>query len=143
MINYINYITQTQKDCEVKIMYSISFPEMLSKDGTRTLVTEDHPATLSNLRLALLSTKNSLFGDPDFGSLLRARLFEQNTPILQDLVIDDIYTTILAFMPQLVLKRSDIVVTSDGIDIFATIKCTNLIDYELDTYTINLTTEGT
>jgi phage baseplate assembly protein W len=124
-------------------MYSLSFPNIFSKDGTRTTLVEDHQATFSNLKLALASTKNSLLGDPDFGSLLRRKLFEQNTPVLQDLVIDDIYTTILAFMPQLLLKRSDITVTSDGVDLFATIKCTNLIDYELDTYTINLTTEST
>ena len=123
-------------------MYSLAFPEMFSKNGIRTLLKEDHEATFSNLRLVLSSTKNSLLGDPDFGSLLRAKLFEQDTPILRDLVIDDIYTTLLTFMPQLVLKRSDITVTSDGVDLFATIKCTNLIDYELDTYTINLTTES-
>ena len=123
-------------------MYSLSFPEMFSKDGTRTLIVEDHAATFSNLKLVLSTTKNSLLGDPDFGSLLKSKLFEQNTPILQDLVIDDIYTTILAFMPQLALKRTDIKVTSDDVDLFATIQCTNLIDYELDTYTINLTTES-
>jgi phage baseplate assembly protein W len=123
-------------------MYSLAFPEMFATDGTRTLIVENHEATFSNLKLVLLSTKNSLLGDPDFGSLLKNKLFEQNTPILQDLVIDDIYTTILTFMPQLSLKRSDIKVTSDGVDLFATIQCTNLIDYELDTYTINLTTEG-
>ena len=124
-------------------MYSLSFPNIFSKDGTRTMLVEDHQATFSNLKLALASTKNSLLGDPDFGSLLRRKLFEQNTPILRDLVIDDIYTTILTFMPQILLKRSDITVTSNGVDLFATIKCTNLIDYELDTYTINLTTEST
>ena len=123
-------------------MYSLSFPEMFSKDGTRTMTIEDHAATFSNLKLVLSSTKNSLLGDPDFGSLLKSKLFEQNTVILQDLIIDDIYTTILTFMPQLVLKRTDIKVTSDGVDVFATVQCTNLIDYELDTYTINLTTES-
>ena len=124
-------------------MYSLSFPNMFANDGTRILLSEDHKATFSNLKLALSSNKNSLLGDPDFGSLLRTRFFEQNTPILQDLIIDDIYTTIIAFLPQLVIKRSDITITSDGIDVFANIKCTNLIDYELDTYTINLTTEST
>ncbi len=116
---------------------------MFAKDGIRTLIVEDHQATLSNLKLILMSTKNSLLGDPDFGCLLKTKFFEQNTPILQDLIIDDIYTTILTFMPQLSLKRSDIKVTSDGVDVFATIQCTNLIDYELDAYTINLTTEST
>lgn len=123
-------------------MYSLAFPDMFAKDGVRTKIIEDHEATFSNLKLVLGATKNSLLGDPDFGSLLKRKLFEQNTPILQDLVIDDIYTTILTFMPQLVLKRSDITITSNNVDLFATIKCTNLIDYELDTYTINLTTES-
>lgn len=123
-------------------MYSIAFPDMFSKDGSRVSLVEDHKATFSNLRLVLLSSKGSLLGDPDFGSLLRRRLFDQNTPILQDLIIDDIYSTIQTFMPQLVVNRNDISVSSDGVDIIASIKCTNLIDYELDTYTINLTTES-
>lgn len=124
-------------------MYSISFPDMFSPDGTKVKLIEDHEATFSNLKLALSSTKSALLGDPDFGSLLKSKLFEQNTPILQDLVIDDIYSTILTFIPQLSLKRSNITVTSDGIDLFAHIKGINLIDYELDTYTIKLTTEST
>ena len=115
---------------------------MFSRDGTRTMLLEDHKATFSNLKLVLAATKNSLLGDPDFGSLLKRKLFEQDTPILKDLIIDDIYTTIITFMPQLVLKRSDITVTTDKIDVFVTLKCTNLIDYELDTYTINLTSES-
>lgn len=124
-------------------MYSLAFPEMFSRSGVKTMLLEDHEATFSNLKLVLTSWKTSLLGDPDFGTLLIKKLFEQNTPVLQDLVIDDIYTTILTFMPQLVLKRNDIKLTSDGVDLYATVKCTNLIDYELDTYTINLTTEST
>lgn len=122
-------------------MYSIAFPNMFSNNGIKTNLVEDHDATMSNLILALSTTKNSLLGDPDFGSLLKRRLFEQNNTILQDLIIDDIYTTILTFIPQLQLKRTDITVTSDGIDLFASIKCLNLLDYDLDTYTINLTSE--
>ena len=120
-------------------MYSLSFPNMFSKTGYETQVAKDHVATSNNLRLVLLTSKNSLFGDPDFGSNLHRRLFEQNNAVLRDLVIDDIYNTILTFVPQLTLKRNDIIVESDGVNVIATIKCTNLIDYELDTYVINLT----
>ena len=120
-------------------MYSIAFPDIFSKDGTRVNLVEDHKATFSNLKLVLESSKNSLLGDPDFGAMLKSRLFEQNSPIIQGIVFDDIFTAILTFMPQLTLKRSDITVTHDGVNLLATIKCTNLIDYELDTYTINLT----
>jgi phage baseplate assembly protein W len=123
-------------------MYSIAFPDMFSTDGVTTKLSEDHIATYENLRLVLLSPKGSLLGDPDFGSMLYRKFFEQNTPILRDLIIDDIYSTIQTFIPQLVLKRTDITVESDGVDVFAKITCTNLIDYELDTYNINLTTDS-
>jgi phage baseplate assembly protein W len=112
---------------------------MFSKNGYETMVAQDHTATYNNLKLVLMTSKNSLLGDPDFGSNLKRRLFEQNNAILRDLVIDDVYSAIITFMPQLSLKRNDINVESDGVDIYVTIKCTNLIDYELDTYVINLT----
>lgn len=119
-------------------MYSLDFPNMFS--STRTNLIEDHEATYSNLRLLLLSEKTSLFGDPYFGTRLKRVLYEQNSVILQDLIIDEIYTAIIMFMPQIRLKRSDITVTSDGVDVYATIRCTNLVDYVTDLYTINLTT---
>jgi phage baseplate assembly protein W len=112
---------------------------MFSKNGYETTVAKDHLATSNNLKLVLMTDKNSLLGDPDFGCDLKRRIYEQNNAILRDLVIDDIYSTIVTFMPQLSLKRNDITVESDGVDVYATIKCTNLIDYELDTYTIKLT----
>ena len=121
-------------------MKSLSFPEIFNNSSTKTI--SDHEATMSNLKLLLLSEKSELFGDPYFGTNLKKLLFEPNNVILQDLVIDDIYTAILTFIPQLTLKRSDITVTHDGVNLLATIKCTNLIDYELDTYTINLTDES-
>lgn len=119
-------------------MYSLDFPNMFS--NTKTNLIEDHEATYSNLRLLLLSEKTSLFGDPYFGTLLKRVLYEQNSVILQDLIIDEIYTAITIFMPQIRLKRSDITVTSDGVDVYATIRCINLTDYVTDLYTINLTT---
>lgn len=120
-------------------MYSISFPNIFSNNGIGTSLVEDHQATFSNMRLALLASKNSLLGDPEFGSLLRRRLFEQNSIILQDLIIDDVYTTIRAFVPQIDLDRKDIRVTSEGADVFVSIKCKNLLNSELDTFAINLT----
>ena len=119
-------------------MYSLDFPNIFS--NTKTNLIEDHEATYSNLRLLLLSEKTSLFGDPYFGTLLKRVLYEQNSVILQDLIIDEIYTAITIFMPQIRLKRSDITVTSDGVDVYATIRCINLTDYVTDLYTINLTT---
>lgn len=123
------------------MMYSISFPNMLSSVNTK-LVT-DHDATYQNLRLLLLSDKKGLFGDPYFGTALKRLLYNQADNILIDLVIDEIYTNILIFMPQIRLERKDIVVYTDKINVYVTIKCVNMLDFQLDTYTINLTSDNT
>ena len=118
-------------------MYSIKFPDMLS--NTITNIISDHEATASNLKLLLHSDKYSLLGDPYFGTNIKKLIFEQNNTVLRDLVIDDIYTAIITFMPQLVINRKDITVTSDRAHVYVNIKATNLIDYTTDMYNINLT----
>ena len=100
---------------------------------------QDHEATASNLRLMLLSEKTSLFGDPYFGTNLKKYLFEQNDAVLRDIVVDSIYTAILQFMPQVLVERKNIIITSDRENVYIKIKATNLIDYQTDTYNITLT----
>lgn len=118
-------------------MYSIKFPKMVS--NTNTIVIKDHEATASNLKLLLASDKNTLLGDPYFGTNLKKLMFEQNNQILRDLVIDEIYTVITTFMPQLKVDRKNITVTSNKANVYANIKALNLIDYTTDLYNINLT----
>lgn len=65
-------------------------------------------------------------------------MFEQNNQVLRDIVIDDIYTTILSFMPQITLKRNDIEIISNRETVYIKIKCTNLLDYQVNTYTLNM-----
>ena len=117
-------------------MQSISFPKMFTNTTTRLL--SDHEATVSNLKLLLLSEKNSLFGDPYFGTNIRKLIFEPNNVVLQDIVIDEIYTAILQFMPQVLVKRTDITIVQQGSDLFVTIRALNLLDYTTDLYNINL-----
>lgn len=109
------------------------------RSSTRTALKPDHDAIAQNLRLLLLSEKTSLFGDPYYGARLKPTIFEQNDSILRDLVIDEIYTTIRMFMPQLILSRRDVEVETDGVDLYATIRCTYYMDQQSDLYTINLT----
>lgn len=118
-------------------MYSFSFPNMLS--SARSNLIEDHNAIKSNLILLLSSDKTSLFGDPFFGTDLKRFIFEQNNKVIKDLIIDEIYEDIITFMPQVYLNRNDIVITTDGVDIFASIKCTYYLDQKSDLYVINLT----
>lgn len=121
-------------------MYSISFPKMFS--DTKTLLFKDSKATASNLVLLLNSSKMTLFGDPYFGTSLRRAIFEQNDGVLLDLVVDEIYTTIITFMPQINVNRNDIKLTQDGVDIFCSIKCLDLTDYTTNLYSINLTNDN-
>ena len=116
--------------------YSISFPEMFNSNGTKLI--EDNKATLSNISLLLQSCKESLFGDPFFGANIRTFIFEQNNIILRDLIIDDIYTAITQFIPQVKLSRNDIKIISKGVDVYATINCINKIDKEVYKYEIKL-----
>ena len=117
-------------------MKSLSFPEIFNNSSTKTI--SDHEATMSNLKLLLLSEKSELFGDPYFGTNLKKLLFEPNNVILQDLVIDDIYTAILQFIPQIRIERRDISIVSTGDKLYAKIKALNLLDYTTDLYTLNL-----
>ena len=118
-------------------MNAINFPNMLSSSYTNII--SGHDATLSNLKLILLADKGGLFGDPYFGTNLKKMMFDPNNIILKDLVIDEIYTTILTFMPQIIVKRSDIEIVLNRARISVNIKCTNLLDYVTDLYSINLT----
>ena len=52
---------------------------------------EDNTATKSNLKLILSTELKSLFADPEYGCGLKKFLFEQNSPIVHDLIIDKIY----------------------------------------------------
>ena len=116
---------------------SIAFPDMLSSSRMNTV--QDTSATKSNLRLLLLSNKNSLFGDPYFGTELKNVIYSQNGAIIKDLIVDEIYTAVAVFMPQLRVKRDDISVESDGIDIYASFTAFNLLNYTTDLYNVKLT----
>ena len=118
-------------------MYSIAFPNMFT--SSKTNLVEDKEATMSNLKLLLKSRRGSLFGDPNFGTDLMMVFFNQNSPILADLIIDEIYTIIVTMMPQILVSRKDITIFSDGVDVLANLKLTNKVDYTTNLYQINLT----
>lgn len=117
-------------------MRSFGYPIMFN--NTNSNIISDHEATLSNLKLILGSDKFSLFGDPYFGTNIKRLMFDQNNQVLRDIVIDDIYTTITIFMPQITVQRKDIQVISNRETVYIKIKATNLLDFKTDTYTINM-----
>lgn len=117
-------------------MNSIAFPSIFN--NTTTNVVEGRQATAQNLKLLFLSDRGGLFGDPYYGTIIKQLIFEPNNYILRDIVIDAIYTSILQFMPQILVKRKNINILQQGTTIYVTIKATNMLDYQTDMYNINL-----
>ncbi len=118
-------------------MYSFAFPDFLSSTNVKLL--KDHEATTSNIKLLLLSDKYGLFGDPYYGTSLKKLLFDQNSLVVQDLIIDDIFIAIQTFMPQVKINRKDIKVQADREHLNINIKALNLLDFKVDLYNIMLT----
>ena len=119
-------------------MNAVRFAKMLNSN--KTGIVRDKEATEQNLKSLLASFKKTLLGDPYFGSNLQKLLFEHNNVVLQDLVIDDVFSAINAFMPQIRVIRDNITVTSDGNSVIVNIRAQNLLDYTFSEYTLNLLT---
>lgn len=118
-------------------MKSIQFPEMFTRTVTNTV--SDYDATLQNLKMLLWSEKGELFGDPYFGTGIKRYLYDQNDAVLVDILIDDIYTAIVLFMPQIRVERKDIKLfrSSKG-KVTAKINALNKADFSTDMYEIVL-----
>jgi len=118
-------------------MKSIQFPEMFTRTVTNTV--SDYDATLQNLKMLLWSEKGELFGDPYFGTGIKRYLYDQNDAVLVDILIDDIYTAIVLFMPQIRVERKDIKLfrSSKG-KVTAKINALNKADFSTNMYEIVL-----
>ena len=116
---------------------SIAFPNMFTRTSTNFVT--DKEATFQNLKYLILSEKGELFGDPFYGVGLKKYLFDQNDTIIKDLVLDDMYTAIATFMPQLRINRNDLKLrTGDKGEIFVDIRAINQVDFTTDLYSIVL-----
>lgn len=118
------------------MIQSIQFPKMFGSASTKLV--SGHQATSQNLKTLLMSEKTSFFGDPYFGTNIKRLIFEQNNQILRDIIIDDIYTSIATFLPQIRVKRTDIELNSDGTTLHVSIKAQNLLDFNMETINLAL-----
>ena len=118
-------------------MRSISFPNMFTSSSTN-VTSSSSQATKQNLDLLLHSEKGELFGDPYYGIRLKKYLFDQNSYILKDILIDEIYTQLALFIPQLVVSRNDISIIQDKEKgkLYCTFKAVNQLGYTVDTYSL-------
>lgn len=117
-------------------MNSIAFPNMFTT--TSTLVVKDKDASMQDLKLLLASEKGELFGDPFFGIRIKKYTFNQNNYILRDILVDEIFTQVKIFAPQLTINRNDIKITQKGNKLYATIKGINKLDFTTDMYQLEL-----
>ncbi len=118
-------------------MKSFGFPKMLKGSGVNASnIIDGEKATTSNLRILLGSEKGEFFGDPFYGIRLKRYIYEQNSKVLKDIIIDEIYTQINVFMPQLLINRKDIDIIQERGQLIANIKVTNNLDYTSNTYSL-------
>lgn len=118
-------------------MKSFNFPHMLFPKSS-DILTDYHECTKQNLINLLRSEKGELLGDPYYGIRLKRYLYDQNTPTLEGEIIDEIYTQIAVFMPQLRLERKNIKLSRDRGKLIAHINAVNQLDYVVDGYDIVL-----
>ena len=117
-------------------MNSIAFPNMFTT--TSTLVVGDKDASMQDLKLLLASEKGELFGDPYFGVRIKRYTFNQNNYILRDILVDELFSQIKVFAPQITVNREDIKITQKGNRLIATIKGINKLDFTTDMYQLEL-----
>lgn len=122
-------------------MRSIMFPNMFKSNSTN-VTTSSLQATKQNTKLLLYSEKGSLFGDPYFGIRLKRYIFDQNNYILKDILIDEIYTQLALFIPQLKVERKDIKIVQEMAKIYCSFKGTNQIDFTVNSYNLVLYNEN-
>jgi phage baseplate assembly protein W len=123
------------------MMRTIKFPKMFNTNNTRVWKSSEYlDATKQSTELLLHTTRGELFGDPYFGLMLKRYLFDQNSYILKDAIIDMIYTQLSLFIPQVKVKREDIEIIQDREKgkLYCTFSGVSQIDYTHNTYNLLL-----
>ena len=122
-------------------MRSFKFPKMFDTNSSRIWKADEYgKATKQNVFLLLQSERGELVCDPYFGILLKHYMFNQNSYILKDMLIDTIYTQIAIFLPQVKISRNSIDIVHDPLKgrLYCSFSGTNQIDYTHNTYNLLL-----
>ncbi len=122
-------------------MKTIKFPKMFNPNSTNVWKANEYlESTTQSTILLLHTTRGELFGDPYFGLMLKRYLFDQNSYILKDNIIDMIYTQLALFIPQVKVKRKDIEIIQDREKgkLYCKFSGINQIDYQMNTFNLVL-----
>ena len=126
-------------------MRSFKFPKMFQSNSARIWREDEYnKATRQNVLILLQSERGELECDPYFGVLLKHYLFNQNSYILKDMLIDTIYTQIAIFLPQVKVSRNDIDIITDPLKgrLYCSFSGINQIDYTHNTFNLLLFDES-
>lgn len=122
-------------------MRSFKFPNMFTSNTSQIWASNEYnKATRQNVLLLLQSERGELECDPYFGILLKHYMFNQNSYILKDMLIDTIYTQIAIFLPQIRVSRNSIDIFTDGVKgkLYCKFSGINQIDYTHNTFNLLL-----
>ena len=122
-------------------MRSFKFPKMFNSNSSRIWRADEYgKATRQNVLILLHSERGELECDPYFGILLKHYMFNQNSYILKDMLIDTIYTQIAIFLPQVKVTRNSIEIVSDKLRgrLYCSFSGINQIDYTHNTFNLLL-----
>ena len=125
-------------------MRRIKFPKMFNTNNTRVWKSSEYnEATSQNTKLLLHCERGELIGDSYFGLLLKHFMFDPNSYVLRDQIIDMIYTQLAIFIPQVHVERKDITIFQDRekAKLYCEFTGTNQIDYTVNTYSLVLLNE--
>jgi hypothetical protein len=126
-------------------MRSYKFPKMFNSNSSQIWREDEYgKATKQNVLLLLQSERGELQCDPYFGVLLKHYLFNQNSYILKDMLIDTLYTQIAIFLPQVKVTRNSIDIISDKQKgkLYCKFSGINQIDYTHNTFNLLLFDES-
>ena len=122
-------------------MRSYKFPKMFNRNSSNIWRADEHgKATRQNALLLIQSERGELECDPYFGILLKHYMFNQNSYILKDMLIDTLYTQIAIFLPQIKVTRNSINIITDNVKgrLHCTFSGINQIDYTHNTFNLLL-----
>ena len=126
-------------------MRSYKFPKMFKSNSSQIWREDEYgKATKQNVLLLLQSERGELQCDPYFGVLLKHYMFNQNSYILKDMLIDTLYTQIAIFLPQVKVTRNSIDIISDKQKgkLYCKFSGINQIDYTHNTFNLLLFDES-
>ena len=122
-------------------MRSYKFPNMFNRNSSRIWFENEYgKATKQNVLLLLQSERGELECDPYFGILLKHYMFNQNSYILKDMLLDTLYTQIAIFIPQVKVSRNAIEIIADDVKgkLYCKFSGVNQIDYTHNTFNLLL-----